>query len=272
MWGQLIAEASGKLETSGVASPLHDAHELAEYVLGKRPDLGSEVSEKAHHAFTGLVLRRARREPLQHIIGTMWFRYLTLDAKPGVFIVRPETEMVTQAGIDAIRAIAKPVVVDLCTGSGAIALAIATEVPGARVYAVEKSPVAYAAAQKNNARYGSPVILHQGDAREVFSELNGRVDLVISNPPYVPKDHELSEEVLADPHEALFGGGEDGLALPRQLITRATELLRPGGILIMEHADEQGAAMRQAAVGFSGVITGQDLASRDRWLQARWDG
>lgn len=271
MWVDELRKATRILTDVGVASPEVDARELAEFVVGSRPILSDTPTSQQVEAFEAAVERRRQRVPLQHIIGTMWFRYLELVSRPGTFIVRPETEMVVQAGIDALATLGKPhpIVVDLCTGSGAIALSIATEVPGSHVFGVELDPQAYATAKENNARHGNPVTFINGDARTACQELAGRVDLLITNPPYVPGYHELSEEVRQDPDLALFGGGEDGLDIPRELISRAHDLLVDGGILIMEHADEQGPALRAAATGFVDVHTGQDLTGADRWLYAR---
>lgn len=271
MWSDRIAAAAQRLAAAGVASPLHDARQLAEFAAGSVPiGTDSPTSEEAD-AFDAAVARREAREPLQHVIGTMWFRYLTLVSRPGVFIVRPETEMVVEAGLAALKRMDKPapVVVDLCTGSGAIAISIATEYPQARVFAVDLSVTAFEAASENNETYGNRVTLALGDARSEFEELTGGVDLVISNPPYVPPYHELSPEVLRDPAGALYGGGPDGLDIPHQLVERAFALLRPGGILVMEHADDQGEALRAAARNFVNVGTGRDLAGRDRWLYAQ---
>lgn len=279
MWATLIADAARELREAGVASPEVDARELAEWATGARPDPSASPRPEELTRFRSGLERRRQREPLQHIIGTMWFRYLELVSRPGAFIVRPETEIVADAGIRALREmnLPRPVVVDLCTGSGAIALAIATEVPQAAVYGVELSEQAFAVAKENNARYNDVVRFIHGDARTALPELAGTVDLVISNPPYVPRSHELSPEVLADPDAALYGGGDDGLDVPRELIARSFALLRPGGILVMEHGDDQGAAMRQAArdvvtesgPAFTDITTGHDLSGRDRYLTAR---
>ncbi|MFY9263719.1 MAG: peptide chain release factor N(5)-glutamine methyltransferase [Actinomycetaceae bacterium] len=270
IWYRVLEAASAQLAQAGVASPAVDARALAEHVCGTLPLPSEQPTAQQRARFTELVNRRAQREPLQHIIGTMWFRYLTLKSRPGGFIVRPETEIVVEAGLKELHALGKPepVVVDLCTGSGAIALAIATEYVGARVFGVELDDAAFALAQENNAVYGSVVALVHGDARQAFPELIGSVDLVITNPPYVRFDEDLSPEVRQDPARALFGGGDDGLDLPRELVARAYHLLRPGGILIMEHGDDQGPALRAAASGYSGVYTGQDLTGRDRFLRA----
>lgn len=319
-WGQAVREGAAQLQLAGVDSPLHDAQELAT-AAGLPPahqaPSSNAVSPQQLAEFRRLLERRIRREPLQHILGTMWFRYLELEARPGVFIVRPETEMVAQAGInylkqryDRVRAHkaametgagvanaaelsgdgglagtlqplpAELITVDLFSGSGAIALSIATELaelraPHLEVVGVESSAVAFASAERNNARYGNPVHFIQADALAPLPDpfevqLRGRVALVIANPPYVPAYHQLSPEVQADPKEALWGGGADGLDIPLRTIARASELLAPGGALVMEHASEQAEALRAAAVqaGFTAVSTGRDLAGELRWLQA----
>ncbi|VEI13757.1 peptide chain release factor N(5)-glutamine methyltransferase [Trueperella bialowiezensis] len=282
MWAREIGRASSMLADAGVPSPDVDARLLAEHV--RHPvEPARQIDDAERAAYGKLVALRAQRVPLQHIVGTMYFRYLELEARPGVFIVRPETEMVAQAALDELakmRAEAgglashsgRPVVVDLCTGSGAIAISIATEAD-ADVSAVEISPEAYESAQRNNAAYGGKVRLVHGDALTALDELAGKVDMVVTNPPYVRGDHELNPEVRHDPELALFGGGVDGLELPVRLIRRAHELLRPGGILIMEHGDDQALALRDAAddAGFR-ARTGQDLTGRDRWLRARKTG
>lgn len=289
-WRDLISQAESVLNDAGVG-PGPDARLIAESASGidARAAVGPgapEPSGQQEERFSRMVAQRARRVPLQHVIGTMWFRYLELVSRPGAFIVRPETEQVTQAAIDALEQMAReqtaasasgagePIVVDLCTGSGAIALAIATEVPASRVFGVELSPEAYDVAAENNRRYNDVVHMELGDARTALDELAGRVDVVITNPPYVPPYHELSPEVRQDPELALFGGGGDGLELPRELVARSRELLRDGGILIMEHAEEQARALRENAQsnGFVNVTTGRDLAGRDRYLRAEKAG
>ena len=301
-WNGLIVQAAKRLADAGVASPVSDARELAEFAAGvRRLPLNAPTSEQLA-AFAHAVERRAGREPLQHITGRMYFRYLELVSRPGAFIVRPETEMVAQDAIDEARKVVargeRPRVVDLCTGSGAIALAVATEVPGAHVLAIDISDEALAVAAENNAAYGNPVVFLQGDAME-FSlgprDSSGAVarggavasrggaadcaddarscafDVVVANPPYIPAHHELSPEVLADPAAALWGGGARGLNVPASLVERATALLRPGGLLVMEHAEEQAEALRRIAsnAGFVKARTGVDLSGRPRWLHAR---
>ncbi|ARD41316.1 peptide chain release factor N(5)-glutamine methyltransferase [Actinomyces gaoshouyii] len=276
---RLVREAGRRLEEAGVSSPEHDARLLAEHVVGTSLVMceGADGEQVAH--YLSLIGQRAERVPLQHLTGVMWFRGLELECRPGVFIVRPETEVVAGAAIEAARhmsadGVAAPLVVDLCTGSGAIALAVAAEVPRSRVVAVEVADDAVDLARDNCERHApGRVRLVQADAAAptTLAELDGQVDVVVSNPPYVP-DGALEDAETADhdPHRALFGGGGDGLALPTALVRRAVALLRPAGVLVMEHDAGQGAALRAAALGagFTEAVTGQDLAGRDRYLRA----
>jgi release factor glutamine methyltransferase len=214
--------------------------------------------------------RRAAREPLQHITGRAPFRSLELAVGPGVFVPRPETEQVVQFAIDALRSVPspEPIAVDLGTGSGAIALAMATEVPHARVFAVENSPEAFVWTRRNVDESGAgnlrPVFIDLADA---LPELDGTVDVVISNPPYVPdaavpRDPEVR---LFDPAAALYGG-EDGLDVVRVISRVARRLLRPGGTLVLEHGESQGAQIRTllTADGWRAAATHRDLTTRDR--------
>ena len=277
-----VRDATGRLAGAGVASPQVDARLLAEHLLGRPLVLADSAPAGFVESYCMLVERRANREPLQHVLGRMWFRGLELVSRPGVFIVRPETEVVAGAAIDAVRACAstgqapgRPLVVDLCTGSGASAAAVADEVPGTRVLAVELDDVAARLAADNCARLvpGRVEVL-QADATDpaTLGALDGMVDVVVSNPPYVP-DGEVEDIETArhDPDLALFGGGADGLVVPRAVVTRAAALLAPGGHLVMEHDAGQGAALREAAreAGFVRAQTGSDLTGRDRYLLAR---
>lgn len=266
-----VTEAARRLGEAGVASPRFDAEELAAYSLGvDRRDLWR--FDAAGADFAAYVDRRAAREPLQHITGRAHFRHLTLAVGPGVFIPRPETELVAGAAIDAARAVdgRAPVVVDLCTGSGAIALAVATEVEIARVYAVEADPRAHRWAARNCA--GSAVELRLGDMASAFPELDGTVDVVVSNPPYIPvgatvRDPEVAEH---DPAPALWSGA-DGLDAIRVVEQVASRLLRPGGVVVVEHADVQGVVAPDVFVRsgrWSDVQDHQDLARRPRYLTA----
>lgn len=221
---------------------------------------------------------RASRVPLQHLTGRAPFRTIELAVGPGVFIPRAETEVVTQFAIDELQAdgSAEPIAVDLCTGSGAIALAIAQEVDRARILAVEKSVAAHAWAQRNVAELGDGrVTLLQGDIAEpqaALTRVAGTVSVVISNPPYVPqsaipRDPEVHQH---DPDSALYSG-DDGLDLIKVISRVAKPLLKPGGLLVLEHAENQGASVRKilAADGWSAPATHRDLTLRDRATTAR---
>jgi release factor glutamine methyltransferase len=211
---------------------------------------------------------------LQHILGTAAFRHIEVAVGPGVFVPRPETEVVAGWAIERAREVAPgpPVVVDLCTGSAAIALAVADEIPAAVVHAVELSEEALVWARRNTA--GSTVTVHAGDARTALPELDGRVDVVVSNPPYIPADGRVRDpEVLEhDPAIALWGLGPDGLEVLRGVARRARDLLRPGGWFVVEHADVQGAAVLDLLTGQGGwdrIGDHLDLAGRDRFAVAR---
>jgi release factor glutamine methyltransferase len=272
-----LADASARLTAAGVPSPDVDAELLVGHILGlRRGEIqaksiqGAVLDDSERGAIDLLVDRRAAREPLQHITGVAAFRNLELTVGPGVFIPRPETEQVAQFAIDALSAVAspEPVAVDLGTGSGAIALSLATEVPHARVFAIEKSPDAFSWATKNRDLVGATnaeIVL--GDLDTAFPELDGRVDVVISNPPYIPTDaipRDL-EVRLHDPELALYGG-TDGLDVVRQVSTTAARLLHPGGTLVLEHGELQGPSIAALlrADGWSAVATHRDLLGRDR--------
>lgn len=270
---QAISQATARLAESGVASAHSDARQLAEFVLGEKLYLLSQVPQDFFDRYEQVITRRAGREPLQLITGRMYFRYLELLSQPGVFIVRPETEVVAGAAIEAASALAAPLVVDLCTGSGAIACALASEVPGCRVWAVELDSQA-AALARTNAQKNHNVSVIEADATGPLTELaeiEGQVDVVVTNPPYVPAGLiEDSETASYDPPLALFGGGVDGLELPLKLIKRASSLLRVGGVLVMEHDPSQVDALVKAAkaAGFSQSGCYRDLTGRQRYLQA----
>lgn len=234
---------------------------------------GGAIAGAHVERFRHAVARRRTREPLQHITGEAHFRALTLAVGPGVFVPRPETEGVVQFGIDALRATAvpSPVAVDLGSGSGAIAIAMDTEVPNAVVYAVERSPEALPWTRRNVDAHGGTVRLVEGDLADALPELDGRVSVVVSNPPYVPDDMvPVDPEVRDhDPALALYGGA-DGLDAVRALTETAWRLLVPGGVLVIEHAEQQGAGVRSvlAARGFRSPETHRDLTGRDRTTTA----
>jgi release factor glutamine methyltransferase len=276
----LTRNAAETLAAAGVESSTYDARVLLAHVLGiglGELALVDSVTADQRAAYDALVARRATREPLQHLTGTAAFRHVELQVGPGVFVPRPETELLAGWAIEAARTLlagsaAEVVVVDLCTGSGAIARAVADEVPTAHVYAVELDEGAHAWATRNLA--GTGVELRQGDMAAAFDELAGRVDIVVCNPPYIPL--EAWESVAAeardhDPHLALFSG-DDGLVAIRVLEQRAGHLLKPGGVVGVEHADVQGESAPEvftAAGRWSEVRDNDDLAGRPRYVTAR---
>jgi release factor glutamine methyltransferase len=271
---QLIQEATEQLRAAGVDSPEHDAKALAVHVLGlsKPSDLAMATSiDEA--AYRELVSRRAQRVPLQHLTGSTGFRYIDLEVGPGVFVPRPETEAVVGWAVDHIEG---TLIVDLCTGSGTCALALANEVPGAVVHAVERDAGAldWAARNvKNRVAAGDPEVqLHLGSIEDALPELDGTVDLVISNPPYVAEDerHLPDPEVVDhDPEIALFAGA-DGLDVIRLVEQTAKRLLRRGGLVVVEHSDRQGTtAPAVFTAGWTDVQDHQDLTGRDRFVTAR---
>ena len=317
-----IALAAARLAEAGVESPRAEAELIAAHVHGvRRTELHAVPDASFDARFWEGIGRRAAREPLQHITGRAYFRYLELEVGPGVFVPRPETEVMTGWAIDRLREmdVAEPVVVDLGTGSGAIALAIAQEVPRARAHAVEADPIARGWTEKNVARVASAapytrgrVTLHSADftgadftgadftgadftgadltrsdltgahfarpgvaAPGALSELVGKADLVISNPPYIPLGATVPPEVGEyDPPAALWSGA-DGLDAIRAVERAARRLLRPGGMVAVEHGAPQGAAVYWVfceEAGWRDTRNHKDLARRDRFVTAMWPG
>ena len=276
---EALANATQELAQAGVPSPQADATWLLCHVLGTdRSDLLTKItfdevlSEQAASAFSQALARRAAREPLQHITGLAAFRSLELKVGPGVFIPRPETEQVVQYAIDYLKQL--PVsgkAIDLGTGSGAIAIAIAKEVPQTQVYAVELSESAYEYAEGNIKANQVSVELRLGAMQEVVSDLVGQLDVVISNPPYIPNSAiPIDPEVRDfDPELALYGG-EDGLDVIRDISGIGAALLRKGGLLVLEHADGQSEAIRELLLndGWFNVAAFQDAALRFRTITA----
>lgn len=273
----VVRDTARRFGAAGVPDPQVDAELLVAHVLDSSRGgvqaaaiRGDRMPPPAVAALAPLVDRRCAREPLQHLTGLAPFRSLELAVGPGVFVPRPETEMVAQLAIDALRSVASesPIAVDLGTGSGAIALAMATEVSHARVFAAENSVDAYIWTKQNVARIGARnVTLAFIDLADAFPELDGTVSVVASNPPYVPDDAipRDPEVRLFDPPAALYGG-PDGLDAVRQLSRVGLRLAHPGGSIVIEHGEWQGAAIRDilTADGWRAAATHPDLTARDR--------
>ena len=268
-------EAIRRLSAGGVDSPDVDADLLLAHVLGT--SLGNLVLVEALtprqvEEYDALVARRAAREPLQHLTGVAHFRHVELLVGPGVFVPRPETESLAGWAIDVASTLDRPVVVDLCTGSGAMAKAIADEAPAARVYAVELDEPAHVWAARN--LVGTGVELRLGDMATAFDDLAGSVDVVVCNPPYIPLEAWESVTPEArdhDPHLALFSG-DDGLEAMRVLERRAALLLKPGGVVGAEHAEvqaESAPAVFASTGRWEQIRDHLDLAGRPRHVTAR---
>lgn len=269
--------AAAALSRAGVPDPAVDAELLLGFVLDVSRGAvqaaavrGDVLNPRESAAFDELVERRSARVPLQHLTGVAPFRHLELAVGPGVFVPRPETEIVAQLAIDALRAAASPspVAVDLGTGSGAIALSLATEVPHARVFAAENSVEAFTWAKQNVATVGADNLrLAFIDLERAFPELDGTVSVLVSNPPYVPdgaipRDPEVR---LYDPPAALYGGA-DGLDPIRILSRVGLRLVHAGGTIVLEHGEWQGEDIRKilASDGWQAASTHPDLTVRDR--------
>ncbi|WP_067528667.1 peptide chain release factor N(5)-glutamine methyltransferase [Nocardia uniformis] len=280
----VIREAEEKLRAAGVHSPHADAELLAAHVLGverMRLMMVPMLTPEQLGEYQKLVARRAERVPLQHLTGTAAMGEIDLAVGPGVFVPRPETELLFAWALAQLEAVGhehRPVVVDLCTGSGALALAIAHARPDAQVHAVELDPVALDWARRNALQLSdegdTPIDLHSGDVTEpeLLSRLNGKVDIVVSNPPYIPESAQLDPEVADhDPHRALFGG-PDGLDVIRPMIGTIARLLRENGMAAVEHDDTNGsgvAALFNTHGGFTEVVEHPDLAGKPRFVVAR---
>ena len=284
----VLVDGERRLARADVPSPRVDAELLLAHVLGLprgRMFLSDPIDAADALRFEALLVRRSARVPLQHLLGEAPFRHLVLEVGRGVFVPRPETEGVVELAIRALGTAAEErLVVDLCTGSGAIALAIATEVPHSVVHAVEIEEAAHgwaarnvAACSERLAAVGSQVVLHHGDATTAhlgpLAALVGRVDVVVSNPPYIPDEAVPREPEVRDydPPRALYGG-HDGLDVVRGIAVAAAALLHRGGVLVVEHGDAQGGSAGAAGVpqvlldhgGFVDVVDHPDLAGRDR--------
>ena len=270
---QVVRRAAEYLERHGVESPVPTAERLLSHVLGMdrtgiyaREGLSSQEAK----LFGRALCRRCTGEPLQHVTGKQGFRRLDLRVRPGVFVPRPETEILVQVVLDGLAAIEAPVVVDVCTGSGAVALAIKDERPDATVHAIDLSPEAAALARENANTLRLAMTVLQGDLLEPLPrDLRGAVDAVMCNPPYVAPEARASlpPDVLAEPELAVFGG----IDLYERLFAQALLWLRPGGLIAVEIEESMAASVSKAAerVGFEDFSVRRDLAGRDRVVGGR---
>ena len=275
---ELLRQAKSQLDESGISQV--DAEHLLAHCLGvTRMDLHNPVilestlatigdEQTIEETFATLVERRIGFEPLQYLTGTAPFRHLEIEVGPGVLVPRPESELLVEAVLQHISNMEGIVsVVDLGAGSGALSLAIATEAENARVIAVEKSADAITWLKRNVSRIDEKVRIVQGDVSEVL--IGVKCDLVIANPPYIPDDQVLPRDVAGfEPHIALFGG-PTGIEIPRQFIAAAARLLKSGGVLVIEHTEEQGLVIEaELALDFENVVLHHDLNDRPRWSSA----
>ncbi|WP_199853731.1 peptide chain release factor N(5)-glutamine methyltransferase [Plantactinospora sp. BB1] len=287
-----VAAATSALARAGVGPARTEAELLVAYVLGVSRGalaVAGPLTGEQYDRLTELVERRTRHEPLQYLLGSAAFRYLELAVGPGVFVPRPETELLAGWGVEQARRLggpgtgsdpagAGPLVVDLCSGSGAIALSVAGEVPAARVVAVERSAAALDWLRRNAAERAAagdpPIEVVAGDVAdpELLAGYAGRVDVLLCNPPYVPDGTPVPPDVAGhDPADAVFGG-PDGLAVIRLVLDRAAGLLRPGGVFGVEHDDTHGTAVPEllrADGRFVEIADHPDLVGRPRFATAR---
>ena len=274
---ELIARGTAAFEAAEIESARADAELIVSFVLGlSRGELqaklvtGESIAETAQ--IEEFFARRAAREPLQHLTGEAYFRKLTLKVGKGVFVPRPETELLASLAIDAAGAFENATVIDLCAGSGAVGIAVATELSSAKVCAAEKSEDAFKYAEENYKKLAPTGTVILGDAADAFQELNGTVQVVVSNPPYIPAAMVpiYPEVALHDPALALYSG-DDGLDLIRVISKRALELLVPGGTVALEHADMQSEAVVQLLLndGWREVFDHKDFNGRPRAVTAK---
>ena len=274
----LLRDAKSQLAESQISQV--DAEHLLAHVLGiSRMDLHNPIllettltavsdTDVIEEQFISLLDRRINHEPLQYLTGVAPFRYLALEVGPGVLVPRPESELLVDAVLAHIKNLPAPVsVIDLGAGSGALALAIATEAKDTRVIAVEKSPEAIYWLKKNVSVIAQNVRVVEGDVADVLPGI--KCDVVIANPPYIPDAQALPRDVAGfEPHVALFGG-PTGMELPKIFITAAARLLKSAGVLVIEHTENQGAAIAsELTLDFESITLHDDLVGRPRWTSA----
>ena len=274
----LLSDGKALLSQSGISEV--DAEHLMAHALGiGRMDLHNPVTLEKTLAtvkdesdfedyFAELIERRCNHEPLQYITGRAYFRNLIIEVGPGVLVPRPESELLVEAVLQHISNLPGPVsVVDLGAGSGALGLALATESDKARVALVENSPEALVWLHKNVAAIAEDTRIVESDVADAL--LGVKCDVVIANPPYIPDLQELPRDVVAfEPHAALFGGAQ-GMDIPARFIEAAARLLKSGGLLVIEHGEEQGAAIASLlSHEFEDIVAHQDLTQRPRWTSA----
>ncbi len=297
---EIIAKASALLCDRGIADFNISAVRIAEYCLGKPLYLADNFLPEQLQLYNSLISKRLQKVPLQHILGKVNFRYLELFSSKDAFIARPETELIVDYVIDYVSsvrknsvfldktlhtkdnidfALPKMKVVDLCTGSGNIAISIANEIENTDVFAVEISPEAIAVAEQNNLKYGNKVKIIHDDATSTSwvntygikdNVILGSFDCVVSNPPYIPSNRVFDNEVSYDPKIALYGGDDKGLYIPRKIVDVAAKLLKKGGLFVIEHDDTHQEELCEYIKGknFSTTEPMNDLNGYPRFIKA----
>ncbi|MBY0442843.1 MAG: peptide chain release factor N(5)-glutamine methyltransferase [Mycobacteriaceae bacterium] len=269
-----IDSATAVLVAAGIESARWDAEELAAHVAGidrGRLRFAEPVPDDFFEQYGAIITARSQRVPLQHLMGTAAFGPVTLHVGPGVFIPRPETETMLAWAMTQ-RLPARPVIVDACTGSGALAVALACHWPAARVLGIDDSASALAYAQRNAVCTAIELVCADVTTPGLLSELDGGVDLVVANPPYIPEGSVLAPEVADyDPPHALFGG-PDGMRLIAAVTGLAGRWLRPGGVFAVEHDDTTSSVTVELLAGtefFDDIVARRDLTGRPRFVTAR---
>lgn len=269
----LLARATARLRAAGVASPQAEARTLLLHATGLSATgllVIRELPAGVVAHYEQLIDARSAGTPVQHLTGQVGFRGVTVAVGPGVFVPRPETELVAGAAIEAARLADRPLVVELCAGSGAISAAVIAEVPGVRLFAVESDAAALPWLRRNLAGTGAGVL--HADMADALGELDGQVDVAVANPPYISwteRDLLPADVRDFDPPNALFAD-DGGLAAIRVVVAVAGRLLRPGGRLVVEHGDEQAPQVVEAArvAGFVMATSHRDLTGRARYVTA----